>query len=83
MVLRGEEAWELIPPRFEHGSREGCGDSMMGALAACMAADMEWEEMLRTAAAAGAANFLRRGLGSGSREVIEDLARKVELRRLD
>jgi len=83
MVLRGEQAWELIPPRFEHGSREGCGDSMMGALAACMAAGMEWEETLRTAAAAGAANFLRRGLGSGSREVIEDLTTKVELRRLD
>jgi len=83
MVVRGEEAWELIPPRFEHGSREGCGDSMMGALAACMAAGMEWEEMLRMAAAAGAANFLRRGLGSGSREVIEDLAGKVELRSLD
>lgn len=81
-VVRGEEAWELVPPRFERGAREGCGDSMMGALAACMARGLTWEETLRTAAAAGAANFLRRGLGSGSRAVIEDLARKVELRRL-
>jgi 1-phosphofructokinase len=82
MVLRGDDAWELVPPRFERGSREGCGDSMMGGLAACMAAGMEWEETLRMSAAAGAANFLRHGLGSGSRGVIEDLARKVELRRL-
>lgn len=82
MVVRGEEAWELVPPRFERGSREGCGDSMMGGLAACMAADLGWEETLRTSAAAGAANFLRAGLGSGSRAVIEDLARKVELRPL-
>jgi 1-phosphofructokinase len=82
MVLRGGQAWELIPPRFERGSREGCGDSMMGALAACMAAGFEWEETLRTAAAAGAANFLRHGLGSGSRSVIEDLSRKVELHPL-
>lgn len=82
MVLRDEEAWELVPPRFERGSREGCGDSMMGGLAACMALGLEWEETLRTAAAAGAANFLRAGLGSGSRSVVEDLARKVELRRL-
>jgi 1-phosphofructokinase len=82
MVLRGDEAWELIPPRFERGSREGCGDSMMGGLAACMAAGLGWEETLRTSAAAGAANFLRHGLGSGSRPVIEDLARRVELRRL-
>jgi 1-phosphofructokinase len=83
MVLRGDEAWELIPPRFERGSREGCGDSMMGALAACMATGVEWEEMLRTGAAAGAANFLRHGLGSGSRSVVEDLAQRVELRSLD
>ncbi len=82
MVLRGDEAWELVPPRFERGSREGCGDSMMGALAACMATGLSWDETLRTAAAAGAANFLRHGLGSGSRPVIEDLAQRVELRPL-
>jgi len=82
MVLRGEQAWELIPPRFERGSREGCGDSMMGGLAACIAAGLEWEETLRMGAAAGAANFLRHGLGSGSRSVVEDLAQRVELRPL-
>ena len=82
VVVRDGDAWELIPPRFERGAREGCGDSMMGALAAGMAQGLEWEETLRSAAAAGAANFLRRGLGSGSRSVIEDLARKVELREL-
>ncbi len=82
LVLRGEQAWELIPPRFERGAREGCGDSMMGALAACMAAGLGWEETLRRSAAAGAANFLRHGLGSGSREVVEDLAGRVELRQV-
>lgn len=79
-VVRGDDAWELIPPRFERGAREGCGDSMMGGLAACMARGAGWEETLRTGAAAGAANFLRSGLGSGSRSVVEDLARRVELR---
>jgi fructose-1-phosphate kinase PfkB-like protein len=74
--------WELVPPRFERGSREGCGDSMMGGLAACMAAGLDWRRRVCMSAAAGAANFLRHGLGSGSRSVIEDLARKVELRRL-
>lgn len=83
LVVRGEEAWELVPPRFERGSREGCGDSMMGALATGMATGLDWEETLRIGAAAGAANFLRAGLGSGSRSVVEDLARKVELRSLD
>jgi 1-phosphofructokinase len=82
LVLRGEEAWALIPPRFERGAREGCGDSMMGGLAACMAAGRDWEETLRIGAAAGAANFLRHGLGSANRPVVEDLARRVELRPL-
>ncbi|HEX6228390.1 MAG TPA: PfkB family carbohydrate kinase [Solirubrobacterales bacterium] len=82
MVLRGDEAWWLVPPRFERGAREGCGDSMMGGLAACMAAGRDWEEMLRIGAAAGAANFLRHGLGSADRAVVEDLADRVELRRL-
>lgn len=80
MVLRGGEAWELIPPRFERGAREGCGDAMMGALAACMAGGIGWEETLRTAAAAGAANFLRRGLGSADEAVVVDLSKRVELR---
>ena len=83
LVVRGDEAWELIPPRFERGAREGCGDSMMGGLAACMAAGLGWEETLRIGAAAGAANFLRHGLGSGDRAVVDDLARRVELRPID
>jgi 1-phosphofructokinase len=83
LVLRGDEAWTLVPPRFERGSREGCGDSMMGGLAACMAAERGWEETLKLSAAAGAANFLRHGLGSSNRAVVEDLADRVELRRLD
>jgi 1-phosphofructokinase len=83
LVMRGDEAWELIPPRFERGAREGCGDSMMGGLVACIAAGREWEETLRIGAAAGAANFLRHGLGSADRSVVDDLARRVELRPLD
>lgn len=82
MVLRGDEAWTLIPPRFERGAREGCGDSMMGALAACMAQGLDWEETLRVGAAAGAANFLRSGLGSADRTTVDKLARRVELRPL-
>jgi 1-phosphofructokinase len=82
MVLRGDEAWELIPPRFERGAREGCGDSMMGALAACMAQGLDWEETLRVGAAAGAANFLRNGLGSADRTTVDKLASRVELRPL-
>jgi fructose-1-phosphate kinase PfkB-like protein len=82
LVLRGDRAWELVPPRFDRGRREGCGDTMMGALAAGMARGLEWEDLLVLGAAAGTANFLRTGLGTGGRTVVEQLAAHVELRAL-
>lgn len=83
LALRNGRFVELAPPKFERGAREGCGDSMMGALSATIAARREWEDVLRLSAAAGATNFLRAGLGTGSRNVIEDLAPRVQLRELD
>lgn len=83
LALRDGRFWELTPPKFERGGREGCGDSMMGALGATIAAGGEWEDVLRLSAAAGATNFLRSGLGTGSRAVIEELAPRVQLRELD
>jgi 1-phosphofructokinase len=80
LVLRGDQAWELVPPRFEGGAADGSGDSMVGALAATLARGLDWEDALRWGAAAGAANFLRHGLGSGSRDVVADLLERVELR---
>jgi 1-phosphofructokinase len=79
LVLDGDEALALRPPRFEHGFREGCGDSMMGALAASWTGDRSFRRALVLGAAAGAANFLRRGIGHASREVVEELAGAVRL----
>ncbi|HMD57384.1 MAG TPA: PfkB family carbohydrate kinase [Solirubrobacteraceae bacterium] len=79
LVLDGERALQLVPPHFEHGFREGCGDAMMGALAAGLAQGRSLERSLVLGAAAGAANFLRRGLGHASREVVEELAGAVQL----
>lgn len=80
LMLHGDAASWLVPPRFDRGAREGCGDTMMGALAAGLALGRPWEEAAVTAAAAGAVNFLRHGLGSGARSVIEEVAADVELR---
>jgi hypothetical protein len=55
---------------------------MMGALAAALARDLGWEEALVLGAAAGAANFLRNGLGTAGRPVVETLAGRVQLRRI-
>ncbi|HYU60286.1 MAG TPA: PfkB family carbohydrate kinase [Solirubrobacterales bacterium] len=80
LVLADGEAWELVPPRFERGSREGCGDSMMGALAVGWARGLDRKEALVLGAATGAASFLRHGLGTATRDVVESLIERVELR---
>jgi 1-phosphofructokinase len=83
LVLGPEGAWELIPPRFDRGSREGCGDSMMGGIAAGYANGLRLEDALVLGAAAGAVNFLRHGLGTGSRQTVEEMTERVTLRRLE
>jgi 1-phosphofructokinase len=79
LVLEGDRSFQLTPPRLEHGFREGCGDSMLGALAAVWARGEELDRALVLGAAAGAANFLRHGLGSAGYEVVERLAGSVTL----
>jgi 1-phosphofructokinase len=75
-------ALEVAPPRFERGSREGCGDSMMGGIAAAWAQGRELRDAVVLGAAAGAANFLRHGLGSGSRQVVEELVPRIRVAEL-
>jgi 1-phosphofructokinase len=79
LVLAGERAWQLTPPRLTRGFREGCGDAMLGALAATWARGEGFEQALKVGAAAGAANFLRHGLGSASREAVERFVDSVVL----
>ena len=81
VAFRGDEEWEVVPPRFERGHREGCGDTMFGAIAATWARGAPWEEVLRTGAAAGAAAFLRHGLGSVTAEVVDELRSSVRVER--
>lgn len=82
LALLDGEVWELVPPKFEVGSREGCGDTMMGAISAALAFGRELPEALVLGAAAGAVNFLHHGLGTGSRREVEELRSDVALRRL-
>ncbi len=92
VVTRGErpalvlpadgDPFELVPPAFPNGFREGCGDAMTGAIAAAWARGMELRDALALGAAAGAGNFLRHGLGTGKRAAIEELVPRVVLRAL-
>ena len=81
LVLDGDtEPYEIVPPRFAEGFREGCGDSMTGALAAGLARKLPLRDALVLGAAAGAGNFLRHGLGTGQRASVEELSRSVKVR---
>ena len=82
LVLSAGQAWELSFPLLTRGFREGCGDAMVGALAACWAQSGDFEQAVRVGAAAGAANFLRHGLGTASRETVERLVGSVKLQQL-
>lgn len=83
IVARGDEVWEIVPPPLACGWREGCGDTMFGAIAAGIARGLPFEEWLRLGAAAGAAAFLRRGLGSVRRDDVEAMVPSVEVRHPD
>jgi 1-phosphofructokinase len=82
-VLHEQRAWMVVPPRFERGYREGCGDAMMGALAGSWAQGASFEQAVVVGAAAGAATFLRQGLGSATREVVDELVGAVRVEPLD
>jgi len=69
----------VVPPRLERGMREGCGDTMMGAIAAQLAAGRSLEQAIVMGAGAGAANFLHTGLGTGERSTVEELAGQVRI----
>ena len=55
---------------------------MTGALAAGLATGMPLREALVLGAAAGAGNFLRHGLGTGTRAVVDELRAGIGIRAL-
>lgn len=77
-----EEPYEIVPQPLPRGHHEGCGDAMLGAIAAGLARGLSMREALVLGAAAGSANFLRSGLGTGKRVVVEQLVRHVAVRPL-
>ena len=72
---------ELVPPVFEAQDRRGTGDSMFAATGVGLARGMSMIDALRLGMAAGALNATRRGLGTGTREEIERLARHVTVNK--
>lgn len=76
------DVFEVVAPKLEANDHRGAGDSMTAALAVGLRRDMPVDATLRLAAAAGALNVTRHGLGTGRRESIEAFAQRVEIRPL-
>ena len=72
-------AVEVRAPLMQAMDSRGAGDSFTAGMTAALARDQSFEQALRLGAAAGALNATRRGLGTGHREEIEQLAAHVEV----
>jgi 1-phosphofructokinase len=73
---------EVIAPNFQALDHRGAGDSMTAGLAVGCAKRLDPEATLRLAAAAGALNVTRHGLGTGRWDSIEMIAERIEVRPL-
>jgi 1-phosphofructokinase len=74
--------YEIVVPTLEPADYRGSGDSLTAGLAVGVACGLELEAALRLAAAAGALNVTRHGLGTGRRADIEAFSEQVVIRRL-
>jgi 1-phosphofructokinase len=82
LALVEQQLFEIVSPRFEAMDARGSGDSMTAAFAVGTVMGMDTLAILRFAAAAGALNVTRHGLGTGQRQNIMDIATRVEVRPL-
>lgn len=82
MALVDGEPLEIAGPGMQRVDHRGAGDSMTAGLAVALAHGEDLRSALRLAAAAGTANVTRKGLATGQRQVIEQLARRIAVRPL-
>ncbi|MCV2489143.1 PfkB family carbohydrate kinase [Geodermatophilus sp. YIM 151500] len=83
LALVDGDVLEIEPPPLQLADHRGAGDSMTAGIAAALARGADLVDALRLGAAAGALNVTRRGLATGQRDVIERLAKRVDVRRAE
>jgi 1-phosphofructokinase len=75
----GNDVLEIRVPELTPAETRGAGDSMTAGVVASLVRGEPVQEALRTGAACGALNVVRRGLGTGGADAIRALAERVEL----
>jgi 1-phosphofructokinase len=74
-----ERVVRVHPPTLSEVDHAGAGDSMSAGITIGRVSGLDPIDAIRLGAAAGAGNVIRRGLGSGSSELIAELTRLVEI----
>jgi 1-phosphofructokinase len=82
IAATGGRLLAITPPKLSAVDHRGAGDSMTGGLTAGWVHGLDPLDAIRLGAAAGAGNVTRRGLGSGTPELIGTLTQRVELEEL-
>lgn len=75
--------YEIASPQLEPSDHRGSGDSFTAGLAVGVARQLEPQDIFRIAAAAGALNVTRHGLGTGQREDILQFEQYITITPLD
>jgi 1-phosphofructokinase len=79
LALVDDDVVAVRGPELEPTEPRGAGDSMTAGMVATLARGGSPREALRTGAACGALNVVRRGLGTGSADAVAAIADRVEL----
>ena len=82
LALADGQLREVVGPPLIAADYPGTGDSMTAAAAVGISRGLSASDWLRLAAAAGAVNATRHGLGTGARNEIEHLSGHVQIRSL-
>jgi len=82
LLLDGDGFLEVTPPRLQVADTRGAGDSTTAGIAAGLARGESPRDAVTMAAAAGALNVTRHGLGTGDPDAIERLRTEVSTRVL-
>jgi len=83
LALVGEDIVAVQGPELEPTEPKGAGDSMTAGMVATLASGGDPMEALRTGAACGALNVVRRGLGTGNADAVAAIAERVHLVHCD
>ena len=81
-VSRGEDKFQVVPPKIDEVNPVGSGDALVAGFAIGLLEDMPLRDMAILGCAAGAANAMSWAIGHFTKEQVERLTDHVEVREI-